>query len=400
MTTPLPLEGLRVLDLTRALSGPFCAMILGDLGADVIKIEPAPGGDMSRQWGPFTGDTSVYYLSTNRNKRSVAIDFRNPEGLALIREMALGSDILLENFRTGVMDEMGLGYDALKAEHPELIWGSITGFGSTGPKGSWPGFDQIAQAFSGLMSMTGTPESGPVRVGVAIGDLTSGMWTALGVLAAVIDLRAHGHGQKVETSLLSSLVGLLSVQGQRYLSLGEVPGPVGNVHPVISPYGLFDAADGPLNIAAATQDQWLTLAKLLELDALIDDPRFRLNANRMQNRDTLKGLIEAKLMARTRAEWTAVMIERGIPAGPINDVAETFADPQVIATGLVETVEHPTLGPLRQVGNPIRMESLAGGSVRMPPPRHGEHTTEVLRSYGFDEDRIAGLLERRVVQQA
>ncbi len=399
MSQALPLEGLRVLDLSRALSGPFCSMILGDLGADVIKIEPAPHGDMVRQWGPFADETSVYYLSGNRNKKSVAINFRHPDGLAIVREMALGADILVENFRAGVMAEMGMKQDELLARNPRLIWGSITGFGSDGPKGQWPGFDQIAQGFSGFMSFTGTPESGPQRVGVAIGDLTSGMWTAMGILGAVIQRQASGRGQKVETSLLASLVGLLSVQGQRYLSLGDVPVPVGNVHPVIAPYGVFEAQDGPLNIGSATQEQWVKLARLLELDSLVSDPRFVHNAARMQHRMVLKELLDERLRHQTRAVWTEKMVALGIPAGPINDLAAVFADEQVQHCALVEEFDHPAVGRMRQVGNPIRMDGLREGSVRLPPPLYGQHTVEVLSDFGYGRDQIDRWLASGAVAQ-
>ncbi len=399
MSQALPLEGLRVLDLSRALSGPFCSMILGDLGADVIKIEPAPHGDMVRQWGPFSDETSVYYLSGNRNKKSVAIDFRDPDGLAIVREMALGADILVENFRAGVMAEMGMKQEELLARNPRLIWGSITGFGSDGPKGQWPGFDQIAQGFSGFMSFTGTPESGPQRVGVAIGDLTSGMWTAMGILGAVIQRQASGRGQKVETSLLASLVGLLSVQGQRYLSLGDVPAPVGNVHPVIAPYGVFEAQDGPLNIGSATQEQWVKLARLLELEALVSDPRFVNNAARMQHRLALKDLLEERLRHQQRAVWTEKMVALGIPAGPINDLAAVFADEQVQHCALVEEFDHPAIGRMRQVGNPIRMDGLREGSVRLPPPLYGQHTVEVLSDFGYGRDQIDRWLASGAVAQ-
>ena len=399
MSHSLPLSGLRVLDLSRALSGPFCAMILGDLGAEVIKVEPAPGGDMVREWGPFAGDTSVYYLCGNRNKKSIAVNFRSPDGLRILKDMAGKADILVENFRPGVMDQMGMSLESLQAVNPGLIMGTITGFGSEGPKASWPGFDQVAQGFSGFMSFTGTPDSGPQRVGVAIGDLTSGMWTALAVLGAVIQRHGSGRGQKVETSLLASLMGLLSVQGQRYLSLGEVPGPAGNVHPVIAPYGVFEAQDGPLTVGAATQDQWVKLARLIGLDSLVDDPRFLTNADRVKHRTELKGLIEERLGRQDRAFWTQRMVDIGIPAGPINDLADAFAEPQVQHTGLVEQFEHPTLGSVKQVGNPIRMDGLRDGSIRMAPPLFGQHTREVLFEFGYSPGPIKEWVSAGVVIQ-
>lgn len=396
---PLPLSGLRVLDLSRALSGPFCAMILGDLGADVIKVEPTPSGDMVREWGPFAGDTSVYYLSGNRNKKSVALNFRTPEGLRILREMAGQVDILVENFRPGVMEQMGMSLAILQAANPGLIMGSITGFGSDGPKASWPGFDQVAQGFSGFMSFTGTPESGPQRVGVAIGDLTSGMWTAMAILGAVIQRHGSGRGQKVETSLLASLMGLLSVQGQRYLSLGNVPAPAGNVHPVIAPYGVFEAKDGPLTVGAATQDQWVKLAGLVGLEHLATDPRFLTNATRVQHRNELKALLEERLGQRDRADWTRDMVAIGIPAGPINNLADAFDEPQVRHSGMVEAFQHPTLGTVRQVGSPMQIDGLRDGSIRLPPPLFGQHTSEVLLAFGYSAGQINEWLQAGVVVQ-
>ncbi len=361
----LPLSGVKVLDLTRALSGPFCTMILADFGADVVKVEPTPDGDMVRQWGPFDHDISLYYLSANRNKKGIGVDFRKPEGLALIKQLALKSDIVVENFKSGTMAAMGLGYEELAAARPELVFASISGYGSSGPAKDWPGFDQIAQGYSGFMSLTGAPESGPTRVGTAIGDQAAGMWVAMGVLAAYIERQRSGLGQHVETSLLASLVGLLSVQGQRYLSIGEVPKPSGNVHPVIAPYGTFQTADGPLNLAPATQGMWLRLCEVLEMPALPSDQRFLTNAERMQNRMALKELIETSLRKRTRMEWTPLMIAAGIPAGPINTMEDVFADEQIKACKLVETVEHPVVGPLRQVACliDIQSENRLGGKL-------------------------------------
>jgi crotonobetainyl-CoA:carnitine CoA-transferase CaiB-like acyl-CoA transferase len=396
----LPLSGIKVLDLTRALSGPFCSMILADLGAEVIKVEPTPNGDMIRQWGPFDQDISVYYLSANRNKKGIGVDFRQAEGLALIKELALKSDIVVENFKVGTMEAMGLGYEELRVVRPELIYGSISGFGSTGPARDWPGFDQIAQGYSGFMSLTGTPESGPTRVGTAIGDLTAGMWVAMGVLAAYIERQRSGLGQHVETSLLASLLGLLSVQGQRYLSVGDIPQPCGNVHPVIAPYGTFDTADGPLNLAPATQDMWVRLCEVLELPWLTTDPRFKTNAERMQNRLALKELLEISLGKKTRMEWTPLMIKAGIPAGPINTLEDVFVDEQVIACNLVETVEHPLLGMLKQVALPIKMPATAQGSVRSAPPLFGQHTEEVLAAYGLTSEAIRELIIKKVVYQS
>lgn len=395
----LPLTGVRILDLTRALSGPFCSMILGDLGADVIKVEPVTTGDMIRTWGPFDRGISAYYLSANRNKRGIAVNFRDPRGLELLRDLASKSDVVLENFKSGVMADMGLSYETLAKLNPNIILGSITGFGSSGPMGSWPGFDQIAQGYSGLMSLTGMADTGPVRVGTAIGDLTSGMWTAIGVLAATLSRQQTGVGQHVETSLLASLVGMLSVQGQRYLSLGEIPQPTGNVHPVIAPYGVFETKDGPLNLAPAAPEMWVKLCKLLELEELLVDSRFVDNAARMQHREELKIILESRLKLRTKMEWTEKMIPLGIPAGPINNLADVFSDPQVQHCNLVEEVQHPVLGVLKQVANPITMDAFKDGSVRRPPPMLGEHTFEILTEYGYTEEELRRFASDGVIDQ-
>lgn len=397
----LPLSGLKVLDLTRALSGPFSTMILADLGAEVIKIESTPSGDLVREWDPFDRGVSAYYLSANRNKRGVAVDFRNKEGLALIRKMALRSDIVVENFKVGTMDKMGLGYRELAAEKPELIMASISGYGSKGPAKSWAGFDQIAQGYSGFMSLTGTRETGPTRVGTAIGDLTSGMWLTIGILAAVIEQKACGQGQHIEASLLASLVSLLSVQGQRYLSLGDIPVPCGNAHAVISPYGTFETADGPLNLAPATQAMWQTLCTILGLERLVTDSRFLTNTDRVRNRDVLKEELETSLRHKTRAEWTQAMVKNGIPAGPINRLDDVFNDPQVLACKLVETVQHPVLGELKLVGLPLSMSHQEDGtSVRTAPPLFGQDTIQVFSDYGFDQHEIERLIEQKVIFQA
>ena len=313
--TGLPLAGLRVLDLSRALAGPFCAMILADLGADVVKIEPTPAGEMVRGWGPFKDGISVYYLSIHRNKRSLAINFRDPRGLELIRELASTADVVVENFKPGVMEEMAMGYAALAAANPRLVFASITGFGRGGPYENWPGVDQIAQGMSGLMSLTGQAESGPTRVGIPIGDVVAGMWAALGIQAAIVQRHATGRGQRVETSLLGGLLGLLNVQGQRQLTLGETPGVSGNRHPVICPYGTFLAKDGPLNMAAATDDMWAKLCRLLGLEDMIEDPEYRDNAARMKNRDEVTRRLNEKFAARGTMEWTLALVELGLPAG-------------------------------------------------------------------------------------
>lgn len=392
-----PLEGIRILDLTRALAGPFCTMILADLGADVVKVEPLGEGDMIRGWGPFDRGIGVYFLSVNRNKRSLAVDLRHPDGLALVRDLAVAADALVENFKPGTAAKMGLDAQSLRAANPRLVCTSVTGFGADGPYGDWPGFDQIAQGMSGLMSLTGTAESGPFRFGVPIGDLTAGMWAAIGTLGALLEQGRSGRGQTVVASLLGALVSLLCVQGQRHLSLGEVPPPVGNDHPVICPYGLFQTADGPINLAAATPDMWLRLCRLLGLEDLADHPDFRDNTARMRNRDALRARLEGKLAARGRLEWSRLLMEAGIPAGPIYDLSETFADPQVRQQRMVEEVAHPLLGLVPLLASGVRVEGQGGRTVRTPPPGLGEHGAAILADFGIGEERARSLLSRGIV---
>lgn len=400
MSEALPLAGLRVVDLSRALAGPFCAMILADLGAEVVKIEPAPEGEMVRKWGPFKDGISVYYLSIHRNKRSLAVNFRDARGLELIRELAAAADIVIENFKPGVTREMCLDYATLAARNARLVYASITAFGTEGPYGAWPGVDQIAQGMSGLMSLTGHEATGPTRVGIPIGDVVAGMWAALGCQAAIIQRQATGRGQLVETSLLAGLIGLLNVQGQRQLTLGDTPGVAGNDHPVIYPYGTFEAKDGPFNMAVATEDMWARLCTLLGLAGLVEHPDFKDNGARLRHRDALKRILNAKFAERGKMEWTLELVKLGLPAGPILTLDQVFGDPHVNQTGLVEEVEHPRLGRLRLVASPIRMAALAGRSVRTPPPALGEHSRQVLRDFGLDEARIDALRSAKVILDA
>jgi len=395
-----PLAGLRVVDLTRALAGPFSTMALADLGADVIKIEPTPKGDMIRQWGPFDQDTSVYYLSANRNKRCLGINFRSPEGMAVIRQMVLQADIVVENFKVGTMESMGLDFESLSAQNDRLIMASISGFGEQGPAKNWPGFDQIAQGYSGLMSVTGSPQTGATRVGVPVGDMTAGLWMTVAVLSAVIERANTGKGQHVKTSLLSSLLSLMSVQGQRYLSLGDVPVPMGNAHPVIFPYGSFMTADGLMNIAPATTAMWEKVCEVLGLGHLVTDARFMTNADRVRNREVLQQVFDQALSANGRVHWTEVLLANGIPAGPINTIADAMEDPQVQAMQMVESVAYPDLGDVRHVGLPVRMASVPEGrSVFAPAPEFGQDSVAVLREFGWDDGQIEQMIASDVIYQ-
>jgi crotonobetainyl-CoA:carnitine CoA-transferase CaiB-like acyl-CoA transferase len=394
----LPLHGVKVLDLTRWLAGPFCTTILGDLGADIAKVEPTGTGDLIRSWGPFDRGISVYYLSVGRNKRSLAVNFRDPLGLALIREMALSADVVVENFKPGAMEEMGLGFAELRKANPRLICARVTGLGSKGPRASWRSVDQIAQGMSGMMSITGADQNSPTRMGVPLGDLVAGMWTAIGVQAALAQRQRTGEGQIVETSLLAGLVSLLCVQGQRYLSLGEVPVPIGNDHPSISPYGAFRAKDGLLNVGVANEKMWRDLCQCIGQPQLLNDQRFKTNDLRVANRAALSAALDAALGARSKSEWIDVLVDAGIPAGPISTMDEVMKDPQVLANGLLESVAHSTLGEISLIGNPLRFDSNPEGSVRLAPPLLGEHSDAILGDYGLDDARIAQLKLHSVVE--
>ena len=397
---PLPLEGIRILDLTRALAGPFCTMILGDLGATVIKTEPTQGGDMSRSWGPYHDGIGVFYLSINRNKQSLAVNFREPRGLELLQQLAREADVVVENFKPGTTKTIGLDYDTLVKDAPRLIYTSITGFGTDGPYGQWPGYDQIAQGMSGMMSITGQADGLPTRLGVPLADLVSGIWSALGTITALHQRERTGSGQKVETSLLAGVVGMLCVQGQRYLSLGETPQRIGNEHPVIYPYGAFEAADGIINIAAATQSQWENLCHVLDLDHLVQQSEFVDNNARSSHREQLRKIFNSRLCSRSAIEWTTILMENGVPAGPVFDLQQLFEDPHVAAMGLVELVDHPQLGEIKQLSNPLRLESIGSKTVRSPPPLLGQHTDGILKELGLKSQALVKLKEDGIIFQS
>jgi formyl-CoA transferase len=399
-TDKLPLHGIRVLDLTRALAGPFCAMILGDLGADVIKVEDLPTGDLIRNSPPFHEGESTYFLSVNRNKRSIAIDFRKPGALELLKSFAASVDVVVENFKPGVMEAMGLDYASLKGANPKLIFASVSGFGRTGPYGSLPGVDQIAQGMSGFMSVTGQPETGPTRVGIPIGDITAGMWLALSVQAAIIQRLTTGRGQRIDVSLLGSLVGLLCLQGQRYLSVGEIPDVAGNHHPVSSPYGTFTAQDGIFNFSATTPAMWQRLCTMLDMPDMANDPAYSTSAKRRANRAKLEQILNQRLAQRPKQEWIEKFRAAGLPAGPVYNMAEVFADPQVQNNRMVETIDHPKIGPLRQLASAMGLECFDQGSVRMPPPLLGQHTDEILRQFGVPRAQVEALVAAGTIRAA
>jgi len=393
-----PLAGIRVLDLSRILSGPFMTMVFADLGAEVIKLEEPKNGDDTRQWAPpFQGKESAYFLSVNRNKRGIAVDLKRDEGRAIAQRLADLADILVENFRPGKAAGLGLGYEELSKRNPGLIYASISGYGQTGPYAAEPGYDAIAQALGGLMSVTGEMGRDPVRVGNSAADIGAAMWAAIGVLAALHERVATGRGRWIDISLLDGQIAWLTYLASGYFATGEVPQRYGSAHPSIVPYQAMRTKDGHLMVAVGNDALWHKFAALLGLDALADDERFATNPDRVRNRGSLIPLLENALASRTSAEWAHDLSAVGIPAGPINTIDAALAHPQVQYRDMVLDVEHPTEGTVRMVGSPIKLS----GHTATPstaPPTLGEHTDEVLAELGFSGVDIRALHDTGVVR--
>jgi crotonobetainyl-CoA:carnitine CoA-transferase CaiB-like acyl-CoA transferase len=393
----LPLDGIAVLDLTRALAGPYATALLSDLGATITKVESMKGGDSTRGWPPFQGEHSLYYDSVNRGKSSIALDFYSPEGHALLRKLALASDVVIENFRPGVLAEIGLG--DIREEKPELVIASVSGFGQTGPLSQTAGLDQVAQGMSGIMSVTGADADTMYRVGIPIVDIYAGIFTAVGVLAALVGRERTGAGREVATSLLESAIAISAFQGQRYLSTGEVPTPQGNNHPVLVPYGVFATADIPIIIAAGTDKHWRDLCVLLGDPALADDPDFATGKQRTAHREELAGQLEALLATRSGLEWVDALRAAGIPTGPIYTYAQVFEDPQVKHLDMVQHVTRADGSDLPLLRGPISIDGVAP-TITKAPPELGADTRAVLDALGLSEEQIAGLFAAGVVGES
>jgi len=399
----LPLDGIVVLDLTRALAGPYATALLADLGATIIKVESKKGGDSTRAWPPFEGPNSLYFDSVNRNKSSIAIDFYAPEGAALLRRMALDADVVIENFKPGTMAEMGLDPAQLRAEKPSLIVASVSGFGSTGPLAQAAGLDQVAQGMSGLMSVTGEDAEHPTRVGVPIVDIYAGVFTAVGIAAALVGRERtggaeHGVGRLIETSLLEAAIAVSAFQGQRYLSTGEVPQPQGNNHPVLAPYGVFATADIPIIIAAGNDRHFQQLAELLGEPGLADEEEFATGRARSGHRQELTARLEQLLAARPGLEWVDELRRIGIPAGPILNYQQVFDDPQVRHLDMVKQLTRHDGSALPLLRGPISLDG-AAPEIRKAPPALGEDTRAVLDRLGLTAEQIDGLLAAGIVTE-
>lgn len=394
--TALPLSGVKVVDLTRILSGPFCSMILGDLGADVIKIEPPKGGDPVRAQGHVIDGLSWYFAGFNRNKRSVALDLRRPEGLAVLEKLLADADILTENYRPGVLDEMGLTADRLAAINPALIVVSVNGYGSTGPYADRPAFDFIAQAMSGYMTTNGTPDTGPLRTGPPLTDLVAGLYAALGAVAALRGREQGGPAQRVEASMMMSILSMMAYLSSGALATGRDPVPTGNDHPIVAPYGLFRAADGDIAVAPSTDVFVERFLREIGLLHLLSDQRFANNAARVQNRAALNRLVDDALADGTQAHWIERLNRAGVPCGKVQSVTEALADDQVAAQDMVLDVPHPGHGTVKMTGFPVKF-SKTPLQVRHPVPDLGGQTEHVLTQAGYDPATIAALREAGVI---
>ncbi len=390
-----PLSGITVLDLTRVLSGPYCTMLLADMGARVIKVEQPGKGDDTRAWGPpFLEGESAYFLSVNRNKESVTLDFKKPDGREILELLVARADVLIENFRPGALKKLGLDYAAVAAHHPRLIYCSISGFGHTGPRAAEPGYDAVMQAEGGLMSITGAADGPPFRLGVAIADIVSGMFAAQGVTAALLARTTTGRGQHVDIAMLDSVAALLTYQAGIHFATGRPPARMGNRHPTIVPYETFAASDGEFVLAVGNDDQWRRFCGVAEM-AL--EERFSTNRQRVTAYGELRPILDSRLRSRPRTHWIERLTAAGVPCGSVRDLGELFADPQVAARQMMADVDHALVGPLRVLGTPLKLSDTPP-SIRTAPPTLGQHTDALLTGdLGLAPGRVADLRAKGVI---
>lgn len=392
-----PLNGVKVIDLTRVLAGPFCTMVLADMGAEVIKVERTGLGDDSRQFGPFINDESAYFMSINRNKKSIALNLKDKDAVEILLKLVKEADVLVENFRPGTMEKLGIGYDMLKEVNPTLIYASASGFGYSGPYSRRPAYDGVVQAMGGIMSITGQKGGKPTRVGPSIGDITAGLYTAIGVSMALYEREKSGKGQMIDVAMLDCQVSILENALARYFSTGVSPKPAGNKHTSIVPFEPFETSDGEIMVAAGNDNLWQKFTKAMGEEALGLDERFKTNPLRNENYDELRPLIEAGLKKNTVAYWYKVLTEAGVPCGPINNIEMITNDEQVKFREMIVEIEHPKAKTTHLPGTPIKM-SRTKGEIKTPAPLLGEHSTEILKGLGYSEQDIDNLVKSKAVE--
>ena len=392
------LQDIQVLDLTRALAGPFCTLMLGDYGADVIKIEIPETGDDTRHWGPpFIGDESAYFLSINRNKRSLTLNFKEQEAIKIFLKLVEKADVVVENFTPGVMKRFGLDYEAVKAINPSIIYCSISGFGQDGPYQNRPAYDQIMQGVSGLMSITGEPDGEPQKVGIAVSDIGAGMWAAFAVMTALHHRSNSGDGQHIDISMLDAQVAWMTYQAAYFFANEEPPKRLGAAHPTLVPYQAFMSQDGKyVNVAVGSERLWERFCEGVDRMDLKDDPNFAQNGDRVRNRSTLVPLLQEYFLTQPADYWVDALQAVNVPAGPINDLADVFSDPQILHREMLVEIPHPTLKSIKQTGLPLKF-SVTPGAFDKHPPLLGEHNEEILNSLGYSAQDIAGLTNNSVI---
>ena len=390
------LDKIKVVDLTRTLAGPFCTMLMGDMGAEVIKVEEPTGGDETRKWTPFVNGESTQFLTFNRNKRSLSVNLKEREGLKIVQDLAADADVMIESFRAGTLDRRGLGYEAIKKTNPGVVYCSISGYGRTGPMADMPGYDLLIQAYSGLMSLTGDPEGSPLRIGFSRVDLFTGMMAYGTILTALRQRDQTGKGQWVESALLDGQVAALSYHATGFMGTGVEPKRMGSGHPSLVPYQSFSASDGQFIIGCANQGLWERMCRAIGQDAMLDDPRYTTNTDRVEHRAECVGELSALFAQKTTAHWVDLIVEAGVPCGPINTVADVVSNPQVLARNMIAEVDHPNIPNLKFPGSPLKLTD-SPATIRRVPPMLGQHNEEILEEAGYSPEKIADLKERGVL---
>ena len=390
------LDKIKVVDLTRTLAGPFCTMLMGDMGAEVIKVEEPTGGDETRKWTPFVNGESTQFLTFNRNKRSLSVNLKEREGLKIVQDLAADADVMIESFRAGTLDRLGLGYEAIKKTNPGVVYCSISGYGRTGPMADMPGYDLLIQAYSDLMSLTGDPEGSPLRIGFSLVDLFTGMMAYGTILTALRQRDQTGKGQWVESALLDGQVAALSYHATGFMGTGVEPKRMGSGHPSLVPYQSFSASDGQFIIGCANQGLWERMCRAIGQDAMLDDPRYITNTDRVEHRAECVGELSALFAQKTTAHWVDLIVEAGVPCGPINTVADVVSNPQVLARNMIAEVDHPNIPNLKFPGSPLKLTD-SPATIRRVPPMLGQHNEEILEEAGYSPEKIADLKERGVL---